>query len=345
MTATAAATGRHARVDDTASAPRPSLVRAELLRLRSRRLLRVLLALVVLGWLAATVVAVFTFAEPGAADLDRARAQIAQIVADNETYRTQCLADPPDGDESFCGPPTTAADFSPNDFVPKSPFELDGPGRDGALVTAVGVAVVAVVAGATWIGGEWSSRSMVGLLFWEPRRWRVHLVKAAVVTVAAAVVAVLAEALWTASAYLLANLRGDGAAPDGFVGQLLGLEARGVALVACCALIGYAVAGLVRNTGATLGIAFVYFAVVETAVRAVWDAAQAGLVTVNAVALVARGGYTYYTYDDVADGTGPFSSQQHEHVVSNLQGGLVLAGVAVVLTAVSGWVLARRDVQ
>ena len=345
MTATAPPRGRHARPEDAAPSVRPSLLRAELLRLRSRRLLRVLLALVVLGWLAGSVISLFAFAKTTPAELEQARQQIAQIVADNNTYREDCLSDPPDSDESSCGPETEVSDFSAADFVEKDPFELGRAGRDGAFVTAIGVAVVAVVAGATWIGGEWSSRSMVGLLFWEPRRWRVHLVKAAVITVAAAVTAVLAEVLWTASAYLLAHLRGNGGAPDGFVGQLLALQARGVALVACCALIGYAVAGLVRNTGATLGIAFVYFAVVETAVRSIWDTAQAGLVTINAIALVTRGGYTYYTYTDVADDTGYFSTNAHDHVVSNLQGGLVLAGVAVALTVISGLVLARRDVQ
>lgn len=345
MTAAAPPRGRHARTDEAQPVVRPSLLRAELLRLRSRRMLRVLLALVLLGWLAGSVISLFSFAKTTPEELDLARQQIAQIVADNNSYRADCLTDPPDGDLAACGPETSASDFSPAQFVSEKPFELGQAGRDGATVVAVGVAVVGVVAAATWIGGEWSSRSMVGLLFWEPRRWRVHLVKAAVITIAAVVVAILVEALWTASAYALAHLRGDGAAPDGFVGQLLGIEARGVALVACATLIGYAVAGLIRNTGATLGIAFVYFAVVETAVRAISESAQAGLITVNAIALVTRGGFVYYTYDDTQDASGMYTGTAVEHTVTNLQGGLVLAGVAVALTAVSGLVLARRDVQ
>ena len=59
----------------------------------------------------------------------------------------------------------------------------------------------------------------------------------------------------------------DDALPAGFWGDLLPTQGRSVSLAVLAALIGFGLANLTRNTGAALGIGFVYFAILETAIR------------------------------------------------------------------------------
>ena len=60
----------------------------------------------------------------------------------------------------------------------------------------------------------------------------------------------------------------DDALPAGFWGDLLAAQGRSVLLTVLVALLGFGLTNLVRNTGAALGIGFVYFAVLENGVRA-----------------------------------------------------------------------------
>ena len=53
-------------------------------------------------------------------------------------------------------------------------------------------------------------------------------------------------------------------------------------LTVLVALLGFGLTNLIRNTGAALGVGFVYFAIVETAVRALRPAWQPWLLSTNA---------------------------------------------------------------
>ena len=68
----------------------------------------------------------------------------------------------------------------------------------GAVGFGVLSAVLAGLIGATWIGAEWSSRSLVALLFWVPQRMRVMGTKIAVLVGAALLLGVVAQAGWLA---------------------------------------------------------------------------------------------------------------------------------------------------
>ena len=332
-------------------APRPSLVRAELRRLTSRRFVRVLVVLALLGFLAAVGIASATaFAKTTPAQLAAAQRNIEQVVDEQNGYRQQCLDDPTrpaDVPDAACGEVFTGDGFRAEDFLDKQPFELAEYLPAGGIAVAAGTAALAFLLGATSIGAEWSSRSIVALLFWEPRRTRVMAVKLGVLAAAAAALAVVAQALWFGTAQLMARTLGTtGPLPDDFAGDLLSQQARSVLLVVLAAGLGFAVSNLARGTGAALGAGFVWFAVVETAVRGVRPRWQEWLLTDNAAALMLNGGHRIYIYDGgFVDSTGQFVDGSQELVLSNLHGGLVLGVATTALVGVGVLLFVRRDLH
>ena len=74
----------------------------------------------------------------------------------------------------------------------------------------------------------------------------------------------MAQAGWLAMSGILRAVVGlDAALPEGFWSDLLQTQARGVLLTVIAALLAFGLTNLVRNTGAALGIAFVYLIIVE----------------------------------------------------------------------------------
>ncbi len=321
-----------------------SLLRAELHRFRSRRFIQLLVGLLLLGWLVATVIGLLSFGEPTDADRADARAQLEQVVADQEMFRQQCLDDPnlpaDVTPEEVCGPPMTADDLRVEDFLSTAPFDLASSAAAGALGFGAAAAVLGFLIGATWIGAEWSSRSIVALLFWVPRRMQVMGAKLGVLVLGAVALGVLAQVAWLAMAGILRGVVGSGdRLPAGFWGDLLATQSRSVLLVVLAALGGFGLANLVRNTGASLGIGFVYFAVVETAIGALRPAWQPWLLTSNAAGLVVPDGLTLYLWER------PDQMEPTAYVVTNLQGGLVLAAVVAVVVAIGVALFAKRDLH
>ena len=325
------------------------LLRAEAHRFRSRRFIQVLVGLTLVGFVVATVIGLLNLGTPTEAEVAAARAEAERFVAEQEAFREQCLADPSIPDdvpaEEFCGPPLTVEDVGGvESFLDRVPFDLAGSATEGALAVAALSAALAFVMGATWIGAEWSSRSIVALLFWVPRRMAVIGTKVAVLTAAAVLFGVLAQAAWLAMAGVLRVAVGtDEALPAGFWSTLLQTQGRAVLLTVVAALLGFGLANLVRNTGAALGIAFVYVVVVENAVRVLRPRWDPFLLSTNALGLVQDGGLTLQFFDDQAVPSG--GPAPVEYFVGHLQGGVLLAGVTVAVLAVGAVLFARRDLH
>lgn len=321
-----------------------SLFRAELHRLRSRRFIQLLMGLLLVGWLIATVIGLLNFGEPTDADRADAQAQLEQMVEDQEFYRQQCLDDPnlpaDLSPEEVCGPPMSTDDFRVEDFLTKAPFDLEDSAAAGALGFGAAAAVLAFLIGATWIGAEWSSRSIVALLFWVPRRMQVMGTKLGVLVLGAAAFGVVAQLAWLAMAGILRALVGTGdRLPDEFWAELLATQGRSVLLVVLAALGGFGLTNLVRNTGASLGIGFVYFAIIETAVGAFRPTWQPWLLTNNAAGLVVPDGLTLYIWER------PNQMEPTEYLVTNLQGAVVLTAVVAVVVGIGVALFARRDLH
>ena len=318
-----------------------SVVRAEIRRFRSRRFIQLLLALALLGWLVAVAIGLSHFGRVSQADLAAARAQVQQVVSESQAGRQQCLQDPNRPKdipvEQACGDPVTADDVPLDQFLPNPPFSFAAQATSGALGFGAIAAVLGFLIGATWIGAEWSSRSIVALLYWEPRRLRVVGTKVGVLVGAAALLGVLAQAAWLAMAGIVYAVDGDREGmPTGLWGQLLALDGRAVLLTVLAALAGFGLANLTRNTGAALGAGFVYFAVVETAVRVLRPAWQPWLMSNDAVALMYPGGLRIYIND---------GAQGHEYLIHNLPAGITLACVTAVVVGAGAVLFARRDLH
>lgn len=336
--------------------PRGSLLRAELHRFRARRFIQVLAAVGIAVWAVAVAIGLLNFGTPTASDYAAAQAQADQILEDNDRYREECLQDPevfagpgaPDDltPEEICGPPLTADDIGGAEaFLTKAPFDLAGAGTGGALGFAALASALAFVVGATWIGAEWSTRSIVALLFWAPRRMRVMCAKLGVLVLGSAAFGLAAQVGWLVMAGILDAAVGlDEPLPAGFWTTLLQTQGRGVLLTVLAAVIGFGLTSIVRNTGAALGIGFVYLIAIQLVLGGMRPSWSQWMLGTNALALVREGGLTLYFYDQIDYDAETFG-EPLQYYLGHLQSGLFLTAVAVVLVAVGTWLFARRDIH
>jgi hypothetical protein len=326
------------------------LVRAEAHRFLARRFIRVLLALALVGWVAALVISLLAFRSPTPERLADARQQQQEQVQLSNQGREQCLTDPniPSGisPEEWCGPLLTAEEIPLSAFLHPAPFSLSENGVDGAVSVAAVAAALTFLVGGTFVGAEWSSRSMVALLFWETRRPRVMGAKVLVTAVASGALGLLMQALWLGLAALLQSVAGDGTTPpDGFWSELLAAQGRGVVLTVFAGLLGFGLTNLLRNTGAATGVAFVYVAIVETAVRALRPAWQPWLLTNNAGALVVPDGLSLVTPVQGLDAQGHPTFDTIEYLLTSGQAAVFLTVVTAVVVGVGVALFSRRDLH
>ena len=318
---------------------RGSLLRAEVLRLRSRRFVRFLLVLGFAG-VAAVGIGEFTSHErPDAAAISAAKENAAlQTQSCVEQMKNDPNTDPnmtPANLDQMC---QTSYEF----FFSKTPFveKDDLPAVASAL--AAGMAALLFLVGTTSGGADWAAKTMPALLFWKPRRARVLLTKLGVVLGLAVAVAVLTQLLWTLMALGITSMRGlgDDKPPD-FWSQLLWLDLRGGLLVVLAGAGGYALASIIRNTGAALGIAFVYLVVLENLVRGFLPALRPYLLGENVGGLLHTGGIDVYTGQHFVPGD-PNPQQIIIHL-SNLRAGLTLTAAVAAFVLLATWLFRRRD--
>ena len=326
------------------------LLRAETHRFLARRFIHVLLGLAVLGWALGLVLALLNFETPSAETLADAQATQQEQIETSNSYREECLADPNRPDdipvEDYCGPEATTENTPLSWFLDPAPFSLSEDAGEGAVGVAAAVSALAFLVGGTFVGAEWSSRSMVALLFWETRRTRVMGAKVLVTAGATAALGLLAQAAWLGTAALLQAVAGDGVSPpDGFWSDLLAAQGRGVLLVMVAGLLGFGLTNLMRNTGAALGVAFVYVAIVENAVRALRPAWQPWLLTNNAAALVVPDGLMLSWTTDDLDASGFPTYEEVEYLLTNGQAAAFLAVVTAVVVGAGVLLFSRRDVH
>jgi hypothetical protein len=159
------------------------------------------------------------------------------------------------------------------------------------------------------------------------------------------VIGAATQLAWLAMSGILSVAAGDGAAvPPGFWGDLLATQGRAVLLAVLIGLLGFGLTNLVHNTGAALGIGFVYFAVLETAIRVIRPAWQPWLLTNNAGGLVQQGGLQLFIWDsEQVSRDGSFVPT--EYLLGNVQSGVFLVAVTAVIAAAGFVLFARRDVH
>lgn len=336
---------------------------AELSRLRHRRLVVALVALGLLGLLVALAAVTFTHDRDLAAAQVRAQTEFTQQVRDQATSIAQCRADPTVSaaqKDVVCGqadPTLTAAAFYQD---PRLRADQGLPGL--AIGVGVAGALLMSLVAATAVGADWSSRAIITLLTWQPRRLRFLATRLGAIAIAAAVVGAVAQALALGLGALAVATRGTFAATpppsDGvhysdpgqaligathFWRDLLSLQGRAVLLMVLAALIAAGVAMVTRSTGGFLGVALGWLVVVEVAGQGLLLQHVPGLarwtLTQNVAALLSPGGTTVYLGERVVNGQQVVQSVH----LSNLAGLWHLGLLAVVTTAAAGALLRRRD--
>jgi ABC-2 type transport system permease protein len=235
------------------------LLRAELQRATSRRLVRAFALLSIVG---AIAVGVVSFTQTSSADsaVISARIDAAHKVEDQQRKDViQCLYD-----QSHAG-----KDVGRRDCQPPPPAGVHDPRlhrqRVNDLLKGTGgiLALIAWVIGASLIGAEHQSRSITTTLTFAPQRTRVFVAKAVAALAVAAGWAAATLVLVLAALMPAAILHAGSALGEPGNLAIAGVMLRGVALAAITAGVGFALASLGRNTSAALGIGFAYILVIE----------------------------------------------------------------------------------
>ena len=233
------------------------LLLAELRRIASRRLVRVTVALALLGIVLGGAAAfAFSAALPeetyqqrvaeAKARQDEQDATIEACLQEHDVRRGEIT----DEIAALCFPDEPVAGADDPRFHRR---RLEGivHGVTGAL------AVVGWAVGASLAGAEFASRSMTTLLTWETRRGRVFLAKSATTVVATALLALGALALVVLAMLPALTVHGAPLQPnDPSWASLAGAVGRGVVLTGLSAAMGFAIATIGRNTAAALGAGF-----------------------------------------------------------------------------------------
>jgi hypothetical protein len=259
------------------------LLRAELLRATSRRLVRfgvaaALVAIVVAGAITA---------------VNSHRPTSAELATANDDFRAtmqQCLSGHYIRQEDL-PPNTTFAEWCPENvrpelFVSVHRFELLGlPG----IITGTSPLLIlgGLLIGASLVGAEWHAGTMTTLLTWEPRRIRVLIAKALVAAIVVVVLAIVLQVVLSLVLWLVAATRGSMVETGGdWLRRVAGTILRVGGASSIASLIGLSIAMLGRNTAAALGLGFAYLGVLEGLIRGLRPAWQPWLLGDNVAVFV-----------------------------------------------------------
>jgi ABC-2 type transport system permease protein len=307
----------------------PRLLAAELRRILARRLVRLTVALALIGTLLGGVAA---FAWSGSLT----QATYQQLVAE---AKAQVRSQEARTDACLQAHGVRRGDEIPDDvieqcFPAKDVGHVNDPRFHRARLRSIlqgvtgSLAVVGWALGASLVGAEFASRSMTTMLTWDPRRWRVFTAKsvavlAAMSAFALAVLVLVAVAMWPALAAHGAPLRPG----DPTLWSLAATIGRGVALTTMAAGMGFGLATIGRNTAAALGAGFAYVIVLENIVGTSLERWRQWLLLGNVIVFISG--------NDSGGGGVPGRS-----VVG---AGVFLAVVALALLVVAGGTFRRRD--
>lgn len=254
-----------------------NLVRAELIRLVTRRFTLVMVALL-LGAFAVTLATTAASTErPTAAELARAEQLAEAERVSAREVRDQCeQAQRPDAprelrarfqgvDCQAFGPETVRTE----NFLP-GVFSFTGSIRDLVMFLSAFLSLFGFLVGASFVGAELTSGGMTNLLLWRPRRLQVLSAKLGTLLAGVVGLAVAATVLYVGAFWALAEVAGlPGDQSAQFWRELALVCLRGVGLAVVAASIGFAVATAGRHTSTAVGLAAGYAVVWEIGARIV----------------------------------------------------------------------------
>lgn len=295
------------------------LLSSELLRARSRKLVKVLLIVGVLGIVVGVTIGAVHSSKPPAAQLAFAEhkraANIQRCMKRYRDIRSTLI-------------PADACATSVRDYLAQPAFDVNDIGN---LLrgTSVNLIVVGWLLGASLAGAEWAAGTMTTLLTWEPRRARVLFAKlfAAIATVL--VMTLLLQTALVGALWLLAVTRGVNIPDAGLWHGIFGSMLRVSAIASLAGVFGLAIAMITRSVTAAMASGFVYLAVIEGLIRGYRPGLAHFLIGDNGIAWV----------------TGrPFTTSDPSHPVTVVHAVVVLSIYAVILVAAAATSFRGRDV-
>jgi hypothetical protein len=306
------------------------LLSSEALRFRSRRLVKVLMILAIIGAMVAAALAAMASSKPSDDELARAQTQRQAVIE-------RCVRK--DGFQDAFGPRPSgqslqdycSANIDASEFLSSDPVTL---GELDEYVKAAGfiVIVIGLVIGASMVGASWQTGTITTILTWEPRRIRWLLARLVVTAVGVFAITVVLLAVLAAALALATVVRGSTATEPGWFGDLVSTVARVSAVASAIALVGGAVATIGRNTAAALGAVFVYLALLESLLRGFRPALSRFMFGDSAVVLISG------NQMEVPDGSSIV-------VLTQGQAYVVIAAWVALLVAVALVMLRVRDVN
>lgn len=311
------------------------LLGVELSRLVARR---AAVVLVLLGAIAiGGIVAGLLYNERPVSAAELAQAQQYADETNQSPYvqrhYTKCL-DRGESEETCASMWLTQAD----DMVYRT--QLDVTEYKGWMLPMGGLsAAVALLIGATFIGGDIASGSVGTQLLFQPSRWKVWAAKTAAVGIGTGVATAVVLGAANATIWLFAK-GWDRPIPAGLGSEYLGSVARATVFAAAAGIVGFALALIARHTAAALGVLAVYGIAAETVLRLVWPGSERWLLS-NHVAAFIAGPFNRRLYTD-CDGFGPCEVTKIHFTLPFTSTYLLVGLVAV--SAVAMLMFQRRDV-
>jgi ABC-2 type transport system permease protein len=320
------------------------LLSVELNRFRSRRVIAALALASIL--LAVAFVAATAWNTRPLSPTDRTDAA-AQADLDGKLPEIQaevkaCSADPRD----YLGPRATAADCpsalvpSASAYYPRHALDLSTALKDEGLGLALIVVGLMVIAGCTFAGADWSTRSLTNQLIFEPRRTRLWVAKAVAVALGTGLITLVALGGYWLGVGSVAQAR-DISMSSTDVTHVGWHVLRAVVLSMGAGLGGFALTMAFRHTVATLALLFVYAVGGEIVVNLLpFEGAGRWSVGNNAVGWLA----THHTYFDASINCTPGDRCSSTQVLNHLEAGSFVGVLLVIAVVVSLVLFNRRDV-
>ena len=297
------------------------LLSSELLRARSRKLVKVLFIVGVFGIVVGVTIGAFNSSRPSPADLTQAR----HAMADN---LRNCMSVRGPGGQEGPGPTAQQCRVPLREFLQVKAFDVNDIGN---LLrgTSVNLIVIGWLIGASLAGAEWAAGTMTTLLAWEPRRVRVLLAKLVAAIVTVLILTLALQLLLAGGLWLLAVTRGVNVPQPDLWHGIFGSMLRVSALASVAGVFGMAIAMITRSVAAAMASGFIYLAVLEGLIRAYRPGLSRYLVGDNSAAWV----------------TGrPFSASDPAHAVSVAHAVVVLLVYAAIFVTAAAFSFRGRDV-
>lgn len=300
------------------------LVRVEIRRLGSRRMVKIVLGVLAFGVLLAMPL------------LDWAIAQEARIDHDAEIERCVAAEEPEARDDGFVPPTIPGSVAAPSERERRCqeaipPVDPDFAPTDVVDVTTNASALMILlgfVVGASFIGPDWQAGVVPTTLTWESRRTRVFVTKLAAVVGSVFVVALVWHALFGGALTGLSALEGTFGEADGeWLRTITGLAVRVSAVSAGAALFGYAAGQIGRSTAGALGLGLGYVFAVENVVGSNFEPVRPWMMFWDTTVFV----------------KGQFEAGGDVPGRSTLEAGVVLLAYAIGITLVAAWAFRSRD--